>query len=231
MKATGGILNLLKCFSQVITTSFSRNGAPVIVNHGESWYIDTVDRTDKSTQRVKALSAYTLYKNLCTIHGICNKQDDQFKVQLAKATRLTRALACSHVTEKCAFIHWNACFIASIVFPLRGCHVSNTQLHNLQKKYIPTVLNKMGFLGTYTKAIVSDPTTHGGLGSIDLRIEQRILIVTEIMQTLGTLAHGQDILQVFLWTFQHASGLSLRLLKYLIQQVPHLESHRYVYLR
>ena len=67
LKATGGTLNLLKCFFQVITSSFSRGGAPVIAAHDESWYIDIVDKTDNSTQRVKAISAYTPYKRLGTI--------------------------------------------------------------------------------------------------------------------------------------------------------------------
>ena len=149
LKATGGTLNLLKCFFQIITTTFSRGGAPVITAHDESWYIDIVDKTDNSTQRVKALSAYTPYKSLGTIQGICKKQDDQFEVQLAKATRLTRVLACSNVLEKCASIYWNSCFIASVAFPLGVCHIPNTQLHDLQEKYIPIVLNKMCFSCTY----------------------------------------------------------------------------------
>ena len=81
-----------------ITTSFTRNGAPVIAAHDKSWYIDIVDRMDNSTQRVKALSAYTPYKSLGTIQGIYTKQDDQFEV-------LTRALACSNVSKKIVFIH------------------------------------------------------------------------------------------------------------------------------
>ena len=76
LKSTGGTLNLLKCFFQVITTTFTRNGAPVIEAHDKSWYINIVDRTDNSTQRVKAISAYTPYKSLGTIQGICTKQDD-----------------------------------------------------------------------------------------------------------------------------------------------------------
>ena len=180
---------------------------------------------------MKALSAYTLYKRLGTILGICKKQDDQFEVQLAKATRLTRALACSNVSEKYACIHWNSCFIASIAFPLEVYHLTNKQLHDLQNKYILTVLNKMGFPRTYAHAIVFGPTTYGGISSIDLRIEQGIMIVTEIMRTLRTLRHGQDILRIFLKTFQHASGLSLTLLEYPDQRAPHLEGHYYVYLR
>ena len=73
----------------------------------------------------------------------------------------------------------------------------------------------MGFPRTYPQTVVFCPATHGGIGSIDLRIEQGIMIVIEIMRTLRTSGHGQDILQIFLRTFQHTSGLSQPLLKYL----------------
>ena len=66
----------------------------------------------------------------------------------------------------------------------------------------------MGIPCTYPQAVVFGLATHGEIGSIDLCIEQRIMIVTEIMRTLRTFGHGQDILQIFLRTFQHASGLS-----------------------
>ena len=35
LKSTGGTLNLLKCFFQVIPTTFTRNGATVIADHNE----------------------------------------------------------------------------------------------------------------------------------------------------------------------------------------------------
>ena len=117
---------------------------------------------------MKALSAGTPYKSLGTIQGTCKKQDDQFEVQVAKATRPTRALACSNVSEKCVFIHLKAVVVASITFPLVVSHFTNTQLHNLDKKYIPIVLNKMGFPQTNPHAVVFGPTTHGGIGSTDL---------------------------------------------------------------
>ena len=43
LKLTGGTLNLLKCFFQVITTTFSQNEAPVIAAHDKSWFINIVD--------------------------------------------------------------------------------------------------------------------------------------------------------------------------------------------
>ena len=109
--------------------------------------------------------------------------------------------------------------------------MTTTQLHDLQKKYIPIALNKMGFSRTYPQALVFGPITHGGIGSIDLRIEQGIMSVTEIIRTLRTPGHGQNILRIFLRTFQHASGMSLPLLEYPEHRAPHLEGHYYVQLR
>ena len=100
LKATGGTLNLLKYLFQIISTNLSQTGAPVVAVHNNSWYIDIVDQTNNSTHRVKALSTYTPYKCLGIIQGICEKHNDQFEVQLAKATRLNLALACSNVSEK-----------------------------------------------------------------------------------------------------------------------------------
>ena len=72
-KITGGTLNVLKCFFQVIVTTFSESRAPVIAAHDKSGYIDIVDHTDNSAQRVEALSAYIPYKSLGTIQEICKK--------------------------------------------------------------------------------------------------------------------------------------------------------------
>ena len=208
---------------QIISTTFSQEGAPVIVAHDKSWYIDIVDKTNNTTQQVKGLSANTPLKTLGKIQVICKKQDDQLKVQLAKATQIICALACSNVSEKCAFIYWNAVFVASIPFPLGVSHNTNTKLNNLQKKYILIVLNKMGFLQTCLHAVVFVPATHKEIGSIDLQIEQGIMIINEIMRTMLTPGQGQDILLIFLWTFQHASGLSKPLLEYPDQLASHLE--------
>ena len=48
---------------------------------------------------------------------------------------------------------------------------------------------------------------------------------------MRTLGYGQDIRQIFLRTFQHASGLSEPLLEYPDQCAPYLEGHYDVYLR
>ena len=56
------------------------------------------------------------------------------------------------------------------------------------------------------------------------------MIIYEVMRTIRTLGHGQDLLRIFLRKFQYVSGLSLSLLEYPKQRTPHLERYYYVYL-
>ena len=81
------------------------------------------------------------------------------------------------------------------------------------EEYIPVVLNKMGFVKIYAQAIIFGPSAHGGIGAIDLTIKQGIMIIYEVMRTIRTPGHGQELSRISLGTFQHVSGLSLPLLK------------------
>ena len=89
----------------------------------------------------------------------------------------------------------------------------------------------MGFNRTYAHAIVFGPQSHDGMGRIDLRTEQGIMIINEVMRTTRLREHGQDILRIFLRTFQHALGLTKPLLEYPNARAPHLEGHYYVCFR
>ena len=62
--------------------------------------------------------------------------------------------------------------------------MNKTRLHNLQKAYIPAVLNKMGFSRTYAQAMVFGPRSHGAIEGIDLRSEQGIQIIDSLMRIL-----------------------------------------------
>jgi hypothetical protein len=69
-------------------------------------------------------------------------------------------------------VHYTAVFQSSVGYPLSMCHLSQNQLHDLQKKYIPTLMNKIGIARTHAHVLVFGPTSYGGIGCNDLRIEQ-----------------------------------------------------------
>ena len=138
-----------------------------------------------------------------------------------------RKLACSVMSPKCAWVHYSAVFQSSVGCPLSMCHLSQHQLHNLQKKYIPTFLNKIGVARTHAQVLVFDPRSYGGIGCNDLRIKQGLDAVQNLIRQLRTPGYGKQIATIFLRTFQNASGLSKPLLQYQLIRAPHLEGHYY----
>ena len=80
------------------------------------------------------------------LQGISEKQEDQVNILMKKATAHNRALLHSTATQGQAWIHHKMCFIPSVGYPLPVCHISNKKLHSLQKQYLMTLKNKLGFL-------------------------------------------------------------------------------------
>ena len=100
------------------------------------------------------------------------------------------------------------CFIPSVGYPIPVCHISNNSLHSLQKQYLMTLKNKLGFLQTHSHAFSFGPRSFGDIGLNDLRIEAHIRGIENMIRTLSTPGQGQEIIMRFLKTIQLASGLS-----------------------
>jgi hypothetical protein len=132
---------------------------------------------------------------------------------------------------KCAWVHYTAVFQSSVGYPLSMCHLSQHQLHELQKKYISTLMNKMGIVRTHAHALVFGPRSYGGIGCNDLRIEQELDAIQDLIRQLRTPGYGKQLATIFPRTFQNASGLSQPLLQYPDIRAPHLEGHYYVHIR
>ena len=109
--------------------------------------------------------------------------------------------------------------------------MSPPQLHGLQQKYIPALLNKIGIIRTYPHSLVFGSRDYGGIGCNDLRIEQGLASVENLVRQMRTPGYGKDIATVFLRWNQHASGLSQPLLQYPAIRAPHLDGYYYSSLR
>ena len=231
LRATGGALNLDKCFAQVLAFQFGLNGAPVIAPADPKISIVIQDRVNNKEVIIKPISPYTTYRSLGTEQGTAkNQKAQQGKLVKTSATH-TRKLACSAMSPQCAWVHYSAVFQSSVGYPLSMCHLSQHQLHDLQKKYIPTLLNKIKIARTHAHALVFGPRSYGGVGCNDLRIEQGLDSVQNLIRQLRTPGYGKQLAEIFLRTFQHASGLSKPLLQYPRIRAPHLEGHYYVHIR
>jgi hypothetical protein len=231
LRATGGALNLDKCFAQVIAFQFGLNGAPVIAPADPNITITIQDRLYNKEVIIKPISPYKTYRSLGTEQGTSKNQKQQPEKLMKTAGGHNRKLACSAMSPKCAWVHYSAVFQSSVGYPLSMCHLSQHQLHDLQKKYIPTLMNKIGIAKTHAHVLVFGPRAYGGIGCNDLQIEQGLDAVQNLMRQLRTPGYGKQLATIFLRTYQNASGLSLPLLQYPAIRAPHLEGHYYVHIR
>jgi hypothetical protein len=142
-----------------------------------------------------------------------------------------RKLACSAMSPKCAWVYYTAVFLSSVGYPLSMCHLSQHQLHDLQQKYIPILMNKLRLARTHAHVLVFGPRSFGGIGCNDLQIEQGLDAVQNLIRRLRTPGYSKQLTTIFLQTFQNASGLSKPLLQYPMIRAPHLEGHYYVHIR
>jgi hypothetical protein len=129
------------------------------------------------------------------------------------------------MSARCAWVHYTAVFQRSVGYPLGMCHLSESQLHDLQKKYIPALLNKIGIVRTHAHTLVFGPRSYGGIGCNDLRIEQGIDAIENLLRQFRTPGYGKQMATIFLRTLQHTSGMSQPLLQYPQLRAPHLEGH------
>jgi hypothetical protein len=231
LRATGGALNLEKCFAQVIDFQFGLNGAPVIAPADPKLIITIQDRLYNKAVIIKPISPYKTYRSLGTEQGTSRNQKRQHEILLDKSKSHNRKLACSAMSPKCAWVHYTAVFQSSVGYPLSMCHLSQHQLHDLQKKYIPTLMNKIGLARTHAHVLVFGPRSYGGIGCNDLRLEQGLDAVQNLVRQLRTPGYGKQLATILLRTFQNASGLSKPLLQYPDTRAPHLEGHYYVHIR
>jgi hypothetical protein len=92
-------------------------------------------------------------------------------------------------------------------------------------------MNKIGMARTHAHVLVFGPRSYGGIGCNDLRLEQGLEAVQNLIRQLRTPGYGKQLATIFLRTIQNASGLSLPLLQYPEIRAPHLEGHYYVHIR
>jgi hypothetical protein len=154
LRATGGALNLNKCFTQVLAFQFGLNGAPVIAPADPNLTIKLQDRLNNKEVVIKPISPYKTYRSLGTEQGTSKNQKQQHeKLKNTSGVNIRntqqKISLFSYVTKMCmGTLHGN--LSKHVGYPLSMCHLSQHQLHDLQKKYIPTLMNKIG-IGRHTR--------------------------------------------------------------------------------
>jgi len=105
MNASGGVLELSKCFIQVIYFEFAKSGAPFVRPPKDEFYVELTNRTTGKTEKIECISPYETYRSLGTEQGIAEYQHEENDKLKRKTITLTRALVSSQATSTQAVLH------------------------------------------------------------------------------------------------------------------------------
>jgi hypothetical protein len=95
LRASGGALNLDKCFAQVLAFQFGLNGAPVIAPADKKLTITLQNRLYNKEVIIRPILPYKTYRSLGTEQGTSKNQKQQHIKLMKTSGTHKRKLACS----------------------------------------------------------------------------------------------------------------------------------------
>ena len=141
----------------------------------------------------------------------------------AKAHRIAYAVSGSTVTRREAFLAYFSVFLPSISYVLPLTTFTKKQCHHIQSTPTQIFLQKAGFLATLCRHVVFGSRASGGLGFRNLYVEQGVLHIIKLFQSLRTPGQTQHLLRIVIDEWQISSGSSLPLLLHPHHPCKHLK--------
>jgi hypothetical protein len=221
--ASGGELELPKCYYHLLWVNFSASGHPVLQPGQFGPPLILQDANGQDTQ-IRQYSALQSHKILGSYQAPISNQRPQYQDLLSKARLHARTVASSHVRPHEAWIYYYSVFLRSVGYPLGVSHLSPSQLDNLQRPMVSITLQKMGYTRSLSRAIAFGPSRYGGLDFRDLRTEQGLDQIQLVMRHLRTKdSQAGKLLRITLASLQMSAGVGFPLLQRPSVIIPHLD--------
>jgi hypothetical protein len=223
--ASGGELELPKCYYHLLWIDFTLSGLPTLRPGQFGPRLQLKDSHDRSIV-IKQYSAFTSHKILGSCQAPVSTSKTQYETLLHKACLHARTLGSSHVRSQDAWVYYYSVFLRSVGYPLGVSHLSPKQQENIQRPMISITLQKMGYSRSTSRALAFGPSYYGGLDYRDLRVEQGIDQIQLVIRHLRTRdSQAGALLRITLRSLQHTAGVGFPILARPAVPIPHLDGH------
>jgi hypothetical protein len=176
LHATGGALNLTKCFWYGIEWTFNKAGAPKMVKDTTNG--PTIQLTSGSApDRPERIQRISTNKGQCTL-GVRLAPDgndkDEYTYRMQQAKQMGQQIKKAPLGREYIGIGFRAIWYMMIQYPLGATCFTIKQCRKLQAQYLPIFLSKMGINRMTPTAVRHGPLHLGGLDIFRLDTEQGI---------------------------------------------------------
>ena len=174
--ATGGALNLLKCFWYGIQWYFTDAGVPRMRKiQDDDPIIELTSGADFHTkhiiQRVPVTKGMRTLGVRLTPEG---NDNDEFNFRMEEATTMRDRLKTAPLNREHVGIGFRSIWKMKLQYPIGATCFTRKQCLKIQSRYLPTFLSKMGINRTTATAVRHGPQTLGGMDIFNLETEQAV---------------------------------------------------------
>jgi ribonuclease HI len=166
LEASGGKLELSKCFYYVLSWKFDAdgNGIPMTIPEQQAVKVDpikiTADKKDSVTILQKEVNQ--AHKTLGCYKAIDGNEEEQIKFLTNKSRQFGRKLYNKSLTRKQANMAYKAIYIPSMRYGLPACSISCANIEIIQKSTLDKFLPFMGYEHGSPRALIHGPLEMGG---------------------------------------------------------------------
>ena len=209
LHASGGKLELPKCFFYMVVWLFDSEGRPRTATNEElNVEIQITQSEDGTTESIKQKECTVSHRTLGVhINPLGDMKTEHIKLK-AKGHDFARKMSSAPVKRRVARTAYQSVYLSGMGWHLAATSFSRTELERIQSAPINALLPAMGCNRNMPREVVFGPQCMGGIGLRHLHIEQGS------KQTLGCLRHlrhsgpvGKMIRIAMQW-FQHLVGVS-----------------------
>jgi hypothetical protein len=178
LAATGGKLELSKCFYYILQWKFDEEGTPSHTPKDELeadgvWV--TIQETGAHIPtQIRHLDCNTAHRTLGVFKTITGNQKEQERQTRVKSETICRAVGATNFTRQQATTAWNSIYIPGVTYPFVATYLEENTLLKIENKAIMTFSPKMRYNRTTSRAAIYGPEDHGGIGIKNLYAEQSI---------------------------------------------------------
>jgi hypothetical protein len=185
LQASGGKLELSKCFYYLLAWKFNVEGDPIPLNITELPN-NPIQIHDKMTNKVVSIEQKDVrdaHRTLGVYKLVLGNEVCHYDYLLEKSNRYAHTTATAHLSQRQARIAYSSMYMPAMLYSLTAMTYSNAELTKLQCKAVDKFLPAMGFERGFPWAVVYGPRLYGGLYVGHLYTE------ASIAKTLSLLSH------------------------------------------
>jgi ribonuclease HI len=166
LEASGGKLELSKCFYYILSWKFDKegNGVPMTILEQRNQHAVPIQikKDNKDFITIQQKEVNTAHKTLGCFKAIDGNEKAQIKYLSDKSRQFGRKLYNTSLTRKQAIMAYKTIYIPSMRYGLPACSLSHDDIESIQKSTLDKFLPFMGFEHGSPRALVHGPQEMGG---------------------------------------------------------------------